>query len=141
MIEVVGAEIETETPVRLMSDPRSCTPVAPPTTVTPPPTASMVTLCIALRDTDRPFKLTPFRPDALTDPGELSDRSARLDTLVCPMLCMLVPSVDVMRMFSACTENVRASIETASAVWVMTLSPWAPLTRVVSLTPSIVIDC
>ena len=80
-------------------------------------------LCIAFIETDIPLSVTPLSPLALTDPGVVSEMSDRLDTLVCPMLCREVPVVDVSRMLFAFTLKVCASMDTESAVWVITLSP------------------
>lgn len=141
VIAVVGAEIETEIPVRLMSEPMTWTPPAAPHAAIPPPIASIEMLCRAFMDTDIPFMETPFRPLLLIEEGVLREMSARLLTLVWPMLCRLVPSVDVSRMFSALTLKLRVSIETVSAVCLITLSPIMPLTRVVMVVPSMVMDC
>lgn len=141
VIAVVGAEIDTERPVMLMSEPMIWTPPAAPQAAIPPPIASIEMLCMAFIETDIPLSVMPLRPLLLIDPGLLSEISDRLLTLVCPMLCKEVPVVEVSRMLSAFTLKLRASIDTVSEVWVMTLSPCWPLTLVVILTPSIVIDC
>lgn len=116
VMDVVGAAIDTDSPVMLMSEPMIWTPPAAPHAAIPPPIASMLMLCIAFIDTDMPLSVMPLRPLLLIDPGLLSEISDRLLTLVCPMLCREVPVVEVSRMLSALTRKLRASIDTVSEV-------------------------